>query len=51
MQRIFADFQLRTLMSDPSEPGVFMKATRPIPYAPIDLTTIDLHHPTKEQSP
>lgn len=43
MQRIFADFEIRVLMPDPSEPGVFMKAVRPADYRPTDLERIELY--------
>jgi predicted SAM-dependent methyltransferase len=41
-QRIFADFYIETLMKDPSEPGVFLKAVRPLHTSPADLDSISL---------
>lgn len=43
MQRIFADFHIVALMPDPSEPGVFLKAIRPSPHQPTDLSGIELY--------
>jgi SAM-dependent methyltransferase len=43
MQRIFADFHIMALMTDPSEPGVFLKAVRPDPYEPADLSSVALY--------
>ena len=42
MQRIFADFEIETLMKDPSEPGVFLKSARPRMLSPVDLDSIFL---------
>ncbi len=42
MQRIFADFHIETLMKDPSEPGVFLKAIRPPSSPSVDLNSIFL---------
>ena len=42
LQHIFADFQIETLMKDPSEPGVFLKAVRPQSAAPVDLDSVSL---------
>ena len=33
MQEIFSDFIIQTLQSDPEEPGVFLKARKPLDYA------------------
>jgi SAM-dependent methyltransferase len=43
MQRIFADFHIRVLMPDPSEPGVFLKAVRPAHWTPVELNAIELY--------
>jgi SAM-dependent methyltransferase len=43
MQAIFLDFHIQALMPDPSEPGVFVKATRPDPYRETDLSRIALY--------
>ena len=43
MQRIFADFHIRALMPDPSEPGVFLKVVRPPGWSPADLKSIELY--------
>jgi SAM-dependent methyltransferase len=42
LQHIFADFHIETLMKDPSEPGVFLKAIRPEVSSPADLDSIFL---------
>lgn len=42
-QLVFADFHMRVLMPDPSEPGVFMKAVRPLDWTPADLSSIALY--------
>ncbi len=42
MQAIFADFDILVLDSDPTEPGVFLKARKPEGFAEIDLTDYEL---------
>jgi SAM-dependent methyltransferase len=43
MERIFADFEIDVLTTDPSEPGVFIKARKPAGYAGNDLSGIRLY--------
>lgn len=43
IQAIFADFYIRALMPDPSEPGVFLKAVRPAIWNPVNLKSIELY--------
>ena len=38
MQAIFSDFIIEALTSDPQEPGVFLKARKPLQYSPKDLS-------------
>jgi len=49
MQRIFADFHIRVLMPDPSEPGLFLKVVRPINFAPTALEDIAIYSMTTAQ--
>ncbi|WP_188603943.1 hypothetical protein [Vulcanisaeta souniana] len=43
MARIFRDFEIITLMRDPMEPGVFLKARKPMNWRPADLSNIELY--------
>ncbi|BDR91654.1 methyltransferase domain-containing protein [Vulcanisaeta souniana] len=43
MARIFRDFEIITLMRDPMEPGVFLKARKPMNWRPADLFNIELY--------
>lgn len=43
MEAIFADMTIEALESDPSEPGVFVKARRPAELKMIDLSKIELY--------
>jgi hypothetical protein len=38
MQEIFSDFVIEKLQSDPQEPGVFLKARKPLHYVVKDLS-------------
>lgn len=42
-KRIFADMELLALQDDPQAPGIFLKARRPSPYTPCDLSTVEVH--------
>jgi SAM-dependent methyltransferase len=42
MKRIFADFRLDDLRPDPSEPGVFLRAVKPVPFREVGLNEIAL---------
>jgi SAM-dependent methyltransferase len=43
MSDIFSDFVIENLRPDPQEPGVFLKARKPLHYVPADLSGILLH--------
>jgi SAM-dependent methyltransferase len=43
MREIFADFVIENLQSDPEEPGVFLKARKPLDYTANDLSGIRLY--------
>jgi SAM-dependent methyltransferase len=43
IESIFSDFRVRLLLKDPSEPGVFVKASKPVSWTPVDLSNISLH--------
>jgi SAM-dependent methyltransferase len=43
IKRIFSDFEINLLMSDPFSPGVFLKAKKPTVFKPIKLEGIDLY--------
>lgn len=43
MQEIFADFTITALQSDPREPGVFIKAVKPIDYVEKDLSAYSIY--------
>jgi len=43
MRRIFLDFMMLSLVSDPEAPGVFLKATKPRNWRPIELSEIELY--------
>jgi hypothetical protein len=43
MEKIFADFEIVKLMKDPFEPGVFVKARKPINFKSVDLSDIALY--------
>jgi len=43
MQAIFADMTIQALESDPSEPGVFMKAVKPVNFIEADLRKYKLY--------
>lgn len=43
MQAIFADFNIEMVMPDPFEPGVFIKAYKPIGFAETDLHRYHVH--------
>lgn len=42
MQALFADCEIVTLESDPSEPGVFLKARKPVDFVEADLSAYAL---------
>lgn len=42
MRRIFADFRIEDLRPDPSEPGVFLQAVKPVPFRESSLNDIAL---------
>jgi hypothetical protein len=42
MVKIFSDFRIIALKKDP-EPGVFLKAQKPINWKPSDINTIELY--------
>lgn len=41
--RIFADFRIAALERDPVDPGVFLKAVKPVPYAEQDLSRYEVY--------
>jgi len=43
MQKIFSDFEILKLIRDHEAPGVFLKARKPEPYNPVDLSSIALY--------
>jgi SAM-dependent methyltransferase len=43
MQKIFSDFEDATIITDPYEPGVFVRATKPRRWKPLDLNGIILY--------
>lgn len=43
MQAIFSDFEILILESDPSEPGVFLKARKPADFVEVDLSGYTLY--------
>jgi SAM-dependent methyltransferase len=43
MRKIFSDFNIENLTKDPSEPGVFIKAMKPDPWKPCDLSEIPIY--------
>lgn len=43
MQKLFGDFDTLFLESDPSEPGVFMKAVKPDDFEEVDLSEYELY--------
>ncbi len=43
MRAIFSDFEIEALVSDPSDPGVLLKARKPIVYTARSLRSIQLH--------
>lgn len=42
MERIFSDFEIECLESDPQAPGVFLKAIKPQNFVECDLSNIEL---------
>lgn len=42
MREIFSDFEIKNLISDPYEPGVFIKAVRPKKFSEKDLSDFEL---------
>lgn len=43
MQQIFSDFHIQVLQPDLQEPGVFLKARKPLDYSPNDLSGLLLY--------
>jgi hypothetical protein len=43
MYKLFSDFEILILEKDPSVPGVFLKARKPLNYEPTDLQGIALY--------
>jgi SAM-dependent methyltransferase len=43
MYKLFSDFEILILEKDPSVPGVFLKARKPLNYKPTDLQGIALY--------
>jgi SAM-dependent methyltransferase len=43
MREIFSDFEIEALEADPNEPGVFLKARKPVNYSPVDLSNYVLY--------
>lgn len=43
MTMIFSDMEALEVISDPSEPGVFVKARKPVNFVERDLSGIELH--------
>jgi len=43
MEKIFSDFEILVLEKDPLEPGVFLKARKPLNYKPNNLKNIKLY--------
>jgi SAM-dependent methyltransferase len=48
MRVIFEDFKIQNLITDPSEPGVFIKAKRPMRFKEKDLSSYNLYAITKD---
>lgn len=51
MQAIFEDFDITVLESDPSEPGVFMKAFKPADFMEVDLSGYELYSMQSPEPP
>lgn len=49
MQAIFADFTTSIILSDPREPGVFVKVYKPVEWQPVDLGAIKVLEIVKGQ--
>jgi SAM-dependent methyltransferase len=43
LRRIFADFRILALESDPRKPGVFLAAQKPLGCVPTDLSSVELY--------